>query len=66
MSISEMLLTGHQGRPQGTEPGDQAAQGEGSNDAGLPGMHSVPAQGTLFICILEETPHYLFICLIEF
>ena len=27
MSISEMLLTGHQGHPQGTEPGDQAARG---------------------------------------
>lgn len=66
VSISEKLLTGHQGHPQGTEPGDQAAHGEGSDSAGLPGMHSVFAQGTLSICILEETPRYLFICLIEF
>lgn len=30
VSISEMLLTGHQGHPQGTEPGDQAARGRGA------------------------------------
>ena len=37
MSISEMLLTGHQGHPQSTETGGQAAQGEGSNGAGFLG-----------------------------
>ena len=66
--VSILRCSGHGIRytARSLNPEPQLAQGEGRDDAGLLGMHSIFAQGALFICILKEARYHLFICLLKF